>query len=166
MKFERTKVINKVHIMKKIFIIAVSFFLFSAFQPAPVKSNQSRNVEIPQDQKKYGPEISFEKTVHQFGEIEQGVPVKTFFKFKNTGNSPLFLLDVKAGCGCTTPIFSKEPIMPGESASIEVGYDAKNMGLFNKDITVTSNAGETKLLIKGTVIKTATDQDKTPEIKF
>lgn len=152
--------------MKKIFIIAVSFIALSAFNYAPVSNTEGKINEIPQDTKKYGPEISFEKTVHQFGEIEQGVPVKTFFKFKNTGNSPLFLLDVKAGCGCTTPVFSKEPIMPGESASIEVGYDAKNMGLFTKDITVSSNAGETKLHIKGTVIKTATDQDKTPEIKF
>lgn len=99
------------------------------------------------------PEITFEKTEHDYGTMKKGADTKMEFKFKNTGKSPLILNNVKASCGCTTPTWPKEPIAPGKSGSIKVEYDSKRIGPFTKSITVTSNAKtpSTELIIKGVV---------------
>ena len=41
-----------------------------------------------------GPQIVFEETEYDFGEITQGDVVEHTFKFKNTGNAPLILNNV------------------------------------------------------------------------
>ena len=63
---------------------------------------------------------------------------------------------MKASCGCTTPSWPKDPIMPGEEAAIKAIYNtSKRMGPFNKSITITSNAytPTKRLYIKGKVVK-------------
>ncbi|MCB0502857.1 MAG: DUF1573 domain-containing protein [Bacteroidetes bacterium] len=84
-----------------------------------------------------GAKIEFEKTVHDFGDNPQGTPVSTEFVFKNVGTTPLVLQNVKASCGCTTPYWPKEPIMPGEESKITAKYNMSKAGNFNKSITVT-----------------------------
>ena len=49
------------------------------------------------------PIIEFNETEHDFGEIERNIPVETTFTYKNTGNAPLVITDIKTSCGCTTP---------------------------------------------------------------
>lgn len=102
------------------------------------------------------PVITFEKTEHDFGKINEGDGrVTTIFTFKNEGMSALVLSNVKASCGCTTPNWPKEPINPGETGQITVTYNPNGRpGRFQKSITVTSNASEPtlRLSIKGEVI--------------
>ncbi len=100
-----------------------------------------------------GPEVTFESLEHDYGTIVQGADGNCVFKFKNTGNEPLILSDVRKSCGCTTPTWSKEPILPGQSGEIKVGYNTNNVGTFSKTITVLSNAlnASVTLVIKGTV---------------
>ncbi len=102
------------------------------------------------------PILLFEKEMHDFGELIEGDKYEYVFNVKNLGSTPLILQNVKASCGCTTPEWTKEPVMPNESTDIKVIYNTKNrMGAFNKAITITSNAIEPtkRLYIKGTVIK-------------
>ena len=63
---------------------------------------------------------------------------------------------MQASCGCTTPQWDKEKVIePGASSIINVGYNAAAEGPFNKTITVTYNANQTKVIvIKGEVWKT------------
>ena len=98
--------------------------------------------------------LQFEKETHDFGTIAQGTPVSVEFKFKNTGNQPLVLSNVQASCGCTTPEWSKDPVLPGKTAVVKAGYNAAAMGAFNKSITITSNASNSTqvIFIKGTVV--------------
>ena len=102
------------------------------------------------------PVITFNKTTHDFGKInETDGKVTTIFEIKNEGMSPLVLNNVKASCGCTTPQWTHEPIEPGQSGKITVTYNPSGRpGKFQKTITITSNATEptTKLYIKGEVI--------------
>jgi hypothetical protein len=102
------------------------------------------------------PVITFEKTEHDFGKInEADGRVSTIFTFKNEGNMPLVLSNVRASCGCTTPKWTREPVEPGQSGEITVTYNPNGRpGRFQKTITVTSNATEAtkKLFIKGEVI--------------
>lgn len=78
------------------------------------------------------------------------------FEFKNTGNQALIISNVQSTCGCTVPLFPKEPILPGKTGKIDVQYNMAP-GPIRKTITVESNAsnfesGKVPLKIKGTVI--------------
>jgi hypothetical protein len=98
--------------------------------------------------------LKFNQTEYNFGKIPQGKPVFTFFEVTNTGTTPLKLDNVQASCGCTTPEWSPEPIAPGASAKIKVGYNAAAEGHFEKFITVTYNTNQTKQIkITGDVWK-------------
>ena len=99
--------------------------------------------------------LTFESDVIDYGTIEQNENGLRAFKFTNTGNAPLVISKVKSSCGCTVASKPNQPILPGESAQIEVNYDTKRVGTFTKSITVFSNAREPSmnLKIKGTIKK-------------
>lgn len=88
------------------------------------------------------PKIQFNKTKHVFGTIkEDGGLAQVTFSFKNTGNKPLKLTNVRASCGCTTPTWTKTEIKPGGSGVVKAAFNPMGrVGMFNKSITVTSNA--------------------------
>ncbi len=96
----------------------------------------------------------FSEIIHDYGTIIQGSDGKCEFKFVNKGKTPLVLSTVTSSCGCTVPIWPKEPIQPGKSGIIKVKYDTNRMGTFNKSITVISNASNSTVIlqIKGNVI--------------
>ena len=100
------------------------------------------------------PVIEFENVVHDFGKIYEGRPVECEFPFTNKGKVPLILSNVQPGCGCTTPEWPREPIMPGQKAKIKAIYNPGTYkGSFGKGITVYSNASNAtvQLTIKGVV---------------
>jgi hypothetical protein len=73
---------------------------------------------------------------YNFGKIKQGVPVTTYFVITNTTDKPIAIENATAGCGCTTPEFSKEPLAPGASTKLKVGYNAAAMGPFKKNVNI------------------------------
>ena len=89
-----------------------------------------------QDNKKPEDLIKINTEKFDFGKIKQSVPVTTFFEVTNISNKPVVLETVTASCGCTTPKYSKEPIMPGAKTKIEVGYNAAALNHFEKDVTI------------------------------
>jgi hypothetical protein len=98
--------------------------------------------------------LKLKEAEHDFASIPQGKPVYYSFELINTGKVPLKLDNVQASCGCTTPEWSTEPIAPGATAKIKVGYNAAAIGTFEKFITVTYNSNQTKQIkIKGNVWK-------------
>ena len=98
--------------------------------------------------------LQLKEKEHDFGNIPQGKPVYYIFEIVNTGKTELKLDNVQASCGCTTPEWSKDPIAPGATAKIKVGYNAAAENHFEKNITITYNSNQSKLLIiKGTVWK-------------
>ncbi|VAV83580.1 FIG00653032: hypothetical protein [hydrothermal vent metagenome] len=95
------------------------------------------------------PAITFEETVHDFGEIENGTPVETVFSYTNTGNAPLVITDIKSTCGCTVPQdWSKEPLAPGSSANFTVKFNGKGANKVSKTITLTANTESGKEAVK------------------
>lgn len=99
---------------------------------------------------------TFSKTTHDFGRVAEEVgQVVCSFEFENTGSAPLILNSVRTSCGCTTPSYTKDPILPGKKGEIKVAYSTSGrVGSFNKSITVFTNVPDTtyKLLIKGEVL--------------
>ena len=98
--------------------------------------------------------VKFATVTHSFGKIKQNKPATYEFSFTNTGTKPLVIETATAGCGCTTPVYTKLPIAKGKTEKIKVTYNAANMGTFNKDVTVKfANVAEpTTLKIDGEVV--------------
>ena len=96
--------------------------------------------------------LELKEAEYNFGSIPQGKPVYYTFLVTNKGTLPLKVDNVQASCGCTTPEWSTEPIAPGATGKIKVGYNAASEGHFEKSVTVTYNGNSTKqLLVKGDV---------------
>jgi hypothetical protein len=107
-----------------------------------------------------GPEIEFEKTVHDYGDVPYNGDGKCEFRFTNTGNEPLLVLKPKSSCGCTVSTWPQDPILPGKSEVIKVTYRTNRVGNFDKKVTVTSNAVQNPtvvLRIKGRVLDQPTE---------
>jgi hypothetical protein len=111
--------------------------------------------------------ITFDRTTYDYGTIKPSSDGTRFFTVKNTGDKPLVISNVKPSCGCTTPEFSTDPIMPGKSAKIKVGYNTALNGGFNKMIEVFSNDpvnSRSVIYIKGNVDANAPEpKPLTPE---
>lgn len=133
--------------MKKIALLLSLIFLTAQLNTANT---------IIQDQEEVYAEIKFDKTVHDFGKIKKGAKdVKYKFKYTNTGNDVLFITRVVKSCGCTEPVYTREPLMPGFSAEVEIGYTTTDIvGAFNKKVTIFSNANTESVIltIKGEVL--------------
>ncbi len=128
--------------MKKLMMLFLSVVMMQVvFANGQAVTQQKRGVE-------------FEKTEHDYGQIKRKSDGTCKFKFKNVDTLPVVISNVKASCGCTTPIWPKGPIAPGDSAVVEVGYNTKFIGPFTKTITVSTSASQTIILtIKGEVLK-------------
>jgi hypothetical protein len=111
------------------------------------------------------PVLEFKKTEHNFGDIkEEGGPQKYRFVFTNKGDAPLIVSNVSASCGCTTPGWTKEPVLPGKTGYVEAEYNPQGRpGAFNKSLTITTNANPAvaQIFITGNVtpkVLTVADQ--------
>ncbi|PIF05282.1 MAG: hypothetical protein CSA36_07465 [Draconibacterium sp.] len=126
--------------MKRFLLLNAVLFFFAAY-----------TVVLAQEK----PKIVFDKLQHNFGSFKESDGNQTTtFKFTNKGNVPLLLTNVRASCGCTTPKWTREPVLPNGTGEIEVSYNPKNRpGSFTKSITVSSNAenATVSLRISGTV---------------
>jgi hypothetical protein len=113
----------------------------------------SRNTALPD-----GPNIKFDKMIFDFGTIHEGDVKNCTFRFTNTGNAPLLIIDVEKPCGCTIPSWTKSPVMPGQSGQIDVIYNSKERpGVFRKTLSVKTNIAAFKdnppiLMIKGNAL--------------
>ena len=105
-----------------------------------------------------GPVITFEKTEIDYGSVALGSDGVKSFKFKNTGNQPLVIKNVRATCGCTAPRWSTEAIQPGKTGTVEVKYDTNRAGVFAKNLFVETNETQPQhtLTIKGVVVEKST----------
>jgi hypothetical protein len=144
--------------MQKI-LFSVAFMILAAFT-LQAQDNAQPAVAAPPEPNPNAPEISFAKTVHDYGTIMQGADGTCEFKFTNTGKEPLILSKPQSSCGCTVPTWPQEPILPGKSDVIKVTYNTNNIGPINKTVTVSSNAKTSRVVlsIKGTVVAKPAEQ--------
>jgi hypothetical protein len=111
-------------------------------------------------QQKIDEVAKFSTEKYDFGKIKQGAPVTTFFTITNTSDKPIVIESATAGCGCTTPEYSKEPIPAGGSAKLKVGYNAAASGRFDKPVTVklAGVADQKVVMISGEVVDAASTE--------
>ncbi len=131
--------------MKK---VVLSLSLVAVFALVSCKENASSKIEASNvevaakrdEAAKQLPVMSFDKSEHDFGTIEQGTPQETSFTFTNTGNAPLIITNATSSCGCTVPNYPKNtPIAPGESGELVVNFNGSGLNQVTKTVTVTAN---------------------------
>ncbi len=83
------------------------------------------------------------------------------FWFTNTGELPLIIYTVKSGGGGIVPSYSREPYPPGARGKIEIRYDTKRVGSFNRSITLKCNATQKgiQIRVQGSVLMRPNETD-------
>jgi hypothetical protein len=101
-------------------------------------------------------QIKFKETSHTYDTIKQGAVIEYSFKFKNIGERPLSIKDVKGSCGCTIGSYPFLDIAPKEESAIKARFDSKGkVGPQLTTVTVYSNANPKGdvLTLKGFVVE-------------
>ena len=150
--------------MRILSFVLIGIFLVSCNNSASTKVKKE-NVEESKAQQAMTSDLAvmtFDKSEHDFGTINEGDVVETSFTFTNTGNSDLTILDAKGSCGCTVPEYPKNtPIATGESGEIKVKFDSSNKpGNQAKTVTLTTNTERGRDILR---IKTIVTPDPVKE---
>ncbi|MDQ0592674.1 hypothetical protein QFZ37_001043 [Chryseobacterium ginsenosidimutans] len=110
-----------------------------AESPAATVSGETTAVATPASNQPLTT-IALSESNFDFGNIKKGNKVEHVYEVTNTGTNPLVISEVKPGCGCTVPDFSKEPIMPGKKGKVTLHFDSSNFdGNVNKYADVFAN---------------------------
>jgi len=130
--------------------------------PKPIVT-PSKKAEIIPEAGQGTPKITFEKVVHDFGEVAPRTKNTGEFKFTNTGDGLLKITKVDRCCGTVTRL-SKNEYAPGESGTLTVEYQASQQpGSMRRNIHVNSNDKESPRVELTIKAKIATKVDYEPE---
>ena len=113
---------------------------------AKVDSNEDGESQISTN----ATSMYIEEDLYHFGEVKEGEKLQHVFKFKNTGNYPLTIKEVKTSCGCTVTKWNKSPLAIGETGEIGVLFNtAEKTGEQRQTIRIQANTSpvNTKLTI-------------------
>ena len=117
--------------------------------------------------KKAADVAKFESETIDLGKIFQNNPTTATFEVTNIGKEPLLIEQASPTCGCTISDYTKEPIAPGKKGIIKATYNAKNMNMFEKHLTVKfAGVDEVKsITLKGEVIANPEAEAKAADAK-
>lgn len=120
--------------MKLILSVLISFSIFFSTPPSKVEWLSPKT--------------------HDFGEVTHKTETTHHFTFKNTSGSAFVIDNVRTSCGCTAADWQETPILPDSTASIEITYDAHDLGYFRKYVKVflSGQRKAEKLYLEGEVI--------------
>ncbi|WP_312818544.1 DUF1573 domain-containing protein [Kaistella carnis] len=114
--------------------------------PQSVEDVQAEMVQAAQS--KPLTNIALSEAQFDFGKIKKGDQKEHVYEVTNTGENPLIISQVKPGCGCTVPDYTKDPILPGQKGKITLKFDSSNFdGLVNKQAEVYANVEKAPIVI-------------------
>jgi outer membrane lipoprotein SlyB len=130
----------------KLFSFFIIGFSFMSFTTLDCANNTATHTNIYSS-------VKWKTDAVELGEIPLGKPVTIEFEFTNTSNADVIVANAQASCGCTVADYPKTPIAAGKTAKITATFNAAAKGVFTKNVTVTIQNEEAKVLnFKGTVI--------------
>ena len=113
---------------------------------APVVQTQDELVK--EAQSKQLTTLALSEANFDFGKLKKGDHVEHIYEVTNTGTNPLIISQVKPGCGCTVPDYTKDPILPGQKGKITLKFDSTNFdGLVNKQAEVYANVEKAPIVL-------------------
>lgn len=144
--------------MKKLLTFLSAAIMVAAFVTTScVRSGSGTHRNAPADTTGTA-EITFQSMEHNFGQVKEGEKVGCIFTYKNTGDADLVLTAATASCGCTVPKYSRKPVAPGETGTIEAIFDTSGReGIQTKTVVVQSNA-QNNLVILRIIAEVITDK--------
>lgn len=84
--------------------------------------------------------VRFKDSNRHYYAIPQGKKQDVIFKYYNTGENPLAVIEVQSSCGCAKVKYPDRLIEPEGEGAIEIAYDSyKNIGYSQVFITVVMN---------------------------
>ena len=103
--------------------------------------------------------ITTQHEVVDCGQVKFRHPVTAEFVMKNEGNKPLVIHNMLKSCGCTEVEYPKKSIAAGECFVVKAVYDAKQMGTFNKQVCLYTNAADEPFILsmRGRVVSNVVD---------
>ncbi len=95
--------------------------------------------------------LRWDSETFDFGKMAEGDKVKHTFKVTNTGSNPLYIVNVKPSCGCTSPQWTKEGIAPGNTGEVVIEFNsAGKTGMQSKTVMITTNSDPVQKSLKFT----------------
>jgi hypothetical protein len=92
--------------------------------------------------------VALSESNFEYGKIKKGDHKEHTYEITNTGKNPLIISQVKPGCGCTVPDYTKEPILPGKKGKITLKFDSSNFdGVVNIQAEVFANVEKSPMVI-------------------
>ncbi len=103
--------------------------------------------------------FEFGKRNHDFGAVPTASKQEYIFEFKNTLDTPIQLVGVRASCGCTKPTILTPTVNPGEMARVKAKYDTVSFrGAKSATVTLSvrrsapqSQSGEIQFSVRGKI---------------
>ena len=102
--------------------------------------------------------ISAKHEVIDCGNVMYETPVTAKFELRNKGND-LVIDTVRTSCDCVVADYPKGTIAKGDNFTVEVTFDARQLGHFYKEAAIYSNASDKPfyLTMQGVVVDHLTD---------
>ena len=128
-------------IMKKTLVIALALVLALGIFSCRKKGEAPPEMKLDTELFKDTTEITFLDSVrYEFDTINQGDKAEHNFRIKNVGSRNFIIARAFGSCGCTVPEYPKDPVKPGEIATIHVTFNsAGKSNEINKDVTIVCN---------------------------
>ena len=127
----------------------------------PVHNTAVKDLYLKQITGKDNPNKNIPKTIAKasqtdidFGTFDKSEIKQTTIEVKNTGDSPLVIVDVSTTCGCTAATYDKRPAKTGETLRVGIKMTPKDTGFFDEVVTIKYNSinnQPVKVKIKGNV---------------
>jgi len=151
------------HYCKTLLVVIVTLILL-------IQTGCQEQAKSPDISKVKGtPKITFEKTIYDFGEVSASRKYTGQFKFKNTGDGVLKILDVRKCCGSVVTL-DKEELAPGESGTLKVEYTTNpRTASMERLIRVYSNdktKPKVELTIKAQVVQKVSYKPPKVDLRF
>lgn len=92
--------------------------------------------------------IAISENTFDFGNIKKGDVKSHTYEVTNTGTNPLIISEVKPGCGCTVPEFTKDPILPGQKGMVTLKFESAGFeGAVSKSAQIFANVEKAPITI-------------------
>lgn len=125
--------------MKKLLVLtSCAFFIYcgTAFGQGQSRPNSKEQVKEAVKKSPFDGKVKFESETVDFGTAKLNHPATVEFKFTNVSSSPIIIESAQPSCGCTTPDWTKAPILPGKEGIIKATYNSAILGPVNKTVFV------------------------------
>ncbi len=143
--------------MKQLTLLLFTLLTISVVSSCRKKGELPKNVKLDTELLVDTTEVVvLDSAAFNFGDLIEGDKAEHTFQLVNTGSKNFVISRAEGSCGCTVPEYPKDPVAPGDTASIKVTFNsAGKHDEQNKTVTVHCNVASRSLMLymKGFVKK-------------